>query len=149
MATKDTKSGPKAPSPRQMCEAFGEEALISAIKDGKMLAEIAAEIGVVRGTLSNWIAADPSRSARAREARADAAAAYDEMAYENINSATDTFSLAKAREQAQHLRWRASKVNPKDYGERQTLDHQGSVAMTLFDGEQARRMAEQLINAPK
>jgi hypothetical protein len=47
-----------------------------------------------------------------------AAAAYDEQAEQELRSATDLFQLAKARELAQHLRWRASKINPKAYGDR-------------------------------
>lgn len=138
MATKKSN----APTPRELCEQFGEEAVISAIRDGEMLTDIAKGIGVTRSALSVWIALTDTRSARVREARAAAAATYDEMAYEKISEATDPFSLAKAREQASHLRWRASKMNPGEYGDRQTLTHDGNVSMTLFDGEQARRMAE-------
>jgi hypothetical protein len=47
-----------------------------------------------------------------------AAAAYDEQAEQGLLAATNLFELAKARELAQHLRWRASKINPKAYGDR-------------------------------
>ena len=83
-----------------------------------------------------------------REARSAAAAAYDEMAYRQISRANDPFELAKSREQAQHLRWRASKINPREYGDKQQITHDGAIGVGLFDKDQVRRMAEQLLNAP-
>ncbi len=95
-----------------------EDAVLARIENGESIAAIASSLGADRSTLSRWLNADDHRSARAREARQAAAAAYDEQAEQELRAATDLFQLAKARELAQHLRWRASKINPKAYGDR-------------------------------
>jgi hypothetical protein len=41
-----------------------------------------------------------------------AAAANDELPELEFHAARDLFQLAKARKLAQHIRWRASKINP-------------------------------------
>lgn len=134
-------------TPRQMCDVHGEDAVLDKIRSGKMLGQIAREIGVSRGTLTNWINSDPDRSARAREARYESAAVYDEMALEDIEAATDPFSLAKAKEKGHHLRWRASKINPKEYGDKQQITHDGAVGVGLFSEEQVKKMAARILNA--
>ena len=48
------------------------------IRDGMMLTEIARNVGADRRVFTAWIEQNPSRSARAREARSLAAAIYDE-----------------------------------------------------------------------
>jgi hypothetical protein len=104
------------------------ELLCERIHSGAMLTEISRGLECSFGTLSAWIAADPDRSARVREARIASAAAYEEQALEGIQGAKDAFSLAKAKEMAHHLRWKASKLNPKDFGDKVEIDHRGSLA---------------------
>lgn len=113
-----------------------------AIRNGETMTAIARGLGVSRSVFIDWIAADDDRSARVREARQDAASAYEEQAMEEISLAQTPFELMKAKEMAHHLRWRASKINPKEYGDKQQVTHDGAMNVTLYDGEQARRMAE-------
>jgi len=105
--------------------AFGEDAVISALSDGKTMTAIALEIGVTVGQLSVWLSKDDERSARAREARSYAARLWDEKAEEIIYQATDPFELNRAKELAHHYRWRAAKIAPKDYGDKVTNEHTG------------------------
>lgn len=100
---------------------FDERSILRRIENGETLAAIAHTLGVDRSTLSRWLKADEQRSARAREARAAAAAAFDEQAEQELRASTNAFELSRARELAQHLRWRASKINPKAYGDRLDL----------------------------
>ena len=88
--------------------------------------ELSRRIGVSIGSLITWIASDPERSARAREARINAARIWDEKAIDAIESANDPFELSRAKEIAHHYRWRASKAAPKDYGEKTTTEHTGA-----------------------
>lgn len=97
------------------------DVLCGRITDGELLTEIARSLGTGLSTVADWIAADPVRSARAREARISAAASYDDQALQAIRAASDPFELTKAREEASHLRWRASKANPREYGDRTTV----------------------------
>lgn len=95
-----------------------EDDLLERIDSGEMLTAIAASVGKSKSMLGRWIAADEGRSARVREARILAAEAWDAAAQAGIEGAADPFELAKAKEIAHHLRWRASKIAPKVYGDK-------------------------------
>ena len=122
------------------------EILCERIHSGAMLTEIARGLGCSFGTLSAWIAADPDRSARVREARIASAAAYEEQALEGIQGASNPFALAKAKEVAHHLRWKASKLNPKDFGDKVELEHKGNLAL-LSDEQVASQLASLMAKA--
>lgn len=92
--------------------------LCERIEDGESLRQVADGLGVPTSTLTRWIEADPQRSARAREARRQSARSFDDAALEEIRGAADQFELARAKEVAHHLRWRASKINPREYGDK-------------------------------
>lgn len=97
---------------------FGLDAVCEAIADGQSMTDLARSLGVSFGTLSLWIANDAERSARVREVRAHTSRLWDEKATAGIESAADAFELAKAKEMAHHYRWRASKIAPRDYGDK-------------------------------
>ena len=111
--------------------AYGIDAVCDAVISGETLTGIGKRIGVSVGVMFEWLSADPERYARAREARAKAAAVWDEQALEAIAKAQDTLELGKAKEIAYHLRWRASKLAPRDYGDRVAVDH--GVSQSLVD----------------
>lgn len=111
------KTGP-VPAKKMALDALGIDAVCNKILDGETLTNIAISAKVSIGTLLTWLASNPEYSARAREARIQAAKGWDEEALALIKGAVDVFALAKAREAAQHLRWRASKIAPRDYGDK-------------------------------
>jgi hypothetical protein len=125
----NVKSEEKAPenrmSARERLDAFGIDALVEAILSPMPQHEIAKAIGVSPGSLVAWIAADPERLARAREARAQTALMWDDKATAVIEEAQDQFELAKAKELAHHYRWRAAKIAPREYGDKIDLNHGG------------------------
>jgi hypothetical protein len=109
----------KRPSPSQdKLDAIGTEGICSKIAEGTSYREIASEYGVGLGRLAAWIEADTERSRACARAREIAATAFDEKALEEIRDAKDPFELARAREVASHLRWRAKAANPRRYGEK-------------------------------
>ena len=116
----------KQPTIAERIDAFGIEAVCERLADGVTMTAIAEEIGVTVGKLSQWIASDEEHSARAREARIHAARIWDEKALSVVEQAQDLFELQRARELAQHYRWRASKTAPKEYGDRVTQEHTGA-----------------------
>lgn len=120
------KPAAKKPSIAERIEALGVDDICSMLADGMTHTAIAAKAGVSHGNLSEWLAADSDRSARAREARTHAARVWDEKALEAIEQAEDPFQLQRARELAQHYRWRASKTAPKEYGDKITAEHTGA-----------------------
>lgn len=98
-----------------VCDRIGDEATLTAI---------AREASVATATLLNWINLDADRSARVKAARTQMAAVWDERATEVIVAAATPFDLAKARELAQHYRWRASKISPA-YNDKVVQEHTG------------------------
>lgn len=124
----DMKAAKKAvPSAIQLnkstLDILGIDSLCDRIQSGETLSGITRSLKLSHvSVLLRWIAADSHRSARVREARTSAAAMYDELAQEYIENAADPFELTKAREMASHLRWRASKVAPSQYGDRVQVD---------------------------
>jgi transposase len=106
----------------------GLDAICEMIREGQSLRAIAKQVGVQISTLSEWLS-HPDRSARARATRALTAQLWDEKAEEvlkDVNPAAEMpTELGRARELAQHYRWRASKINPKEYGDKLETTHQG------------------------
>lgn len=92
--------------------------LCTRIEGGESLTAIAQSLDVHVANLTRWIAAETQRSARAREARIASAAIFDEMALAELRLAADPFELSRAKEVAHHLRWKASKTNPREYGDK-------------------------------
>lgn len=119
-ARKSQKPGPK-PVAKAKLDALGIDWVCEQIVEKVTMTAIAAKAKVSIGTLISWLEDIPERSARAREARSSVAKLYDDEAYELIGRAKNAFELAKAREQAQHLRWRAAKIAPTEYGEKLAL----------------------------
>lgn len=110
---------PKAPT-IQKIEGLGIDAICERIEDGESLADIAKGLGVPKRTLSNWVASDDARSARAREARIASADACDDAAMAALRD--PTLEPQRAREIAQHYRWRAKTRDPRGYGDRMAVD---------------------------
>ena len=119
------QSPTKAPAKARI-DAIGIDALAQKIADGMSMTGIAAEVGVSIGTLLVWVDQDPERSARAREARIMSARIWDERAEAGIESASDPFELSRAKELAHHYRWRASKIAPREYGDKVSAEVTGA-----------------------
>lgn len=128
-ATRKKEAGAGVPAPLSQAERIelvDFDVVTERLSTGVTLTQIAKDARVSIGFLLQWIAADEKRSARAREARAQAAKLWDEKALDVIEQAADPFELQKARELAQHYRWRAAKAAPKDYGDKMTQEVTGA-----------------------
>ena len=127
-----------------------EDEVLSLIENGALLADIASKVGRARNTLSNWLSANPDRSARAHESRCKSASYWDDRAQVEISLAADPFELAKAKELAHHYRWRASKIAPRDYGDKTQTEISGpgggaipvSVSVSFVVAKQDKSSAE-------
>ena len=131
---------PTPPHAREKIIAYGEERILDEIKGGDELTTIVGRIGISRGAFSDWMT-DGSNFARVREARATASTWYDEQAMLAVRSARDNFESGKARDEAQHLRWRASKIAPKEYGDKQQVEGKFTVDWAVVAEEAAVKYA--------
>lgn len=108
-------------------DAVGIGTICARIQDGDMLSDICRDIGIARSTLAAWCNSDPDRAAQFAQARIEAAGAYVEAAERAILDApSDSTELTRARELAHHYRWKASKANPRRYGDRVTQEITGA-----------------------
>jgi hypothetical protein len=102
-------------------DKLGLEALCDRLVSGETQTAICKSIGVTKGSLRRWIALTEERRGAVHEARVASAQAFDDMAEAEIRKAKNPFQLAKARDLSHHLRWRASKAAPKEYGDKLEL----------------------------
>lgn len=128
-------------------DAVGVDAVCEEIANGQTMTAIAERVQVSIGSLIAWISADSERSARTREARVSAARFWDEKAETRLDEAVTSHDLAKAKELAFHYRWRASKIAPREYGDRLDLNHSGEVAMRQIPDEQLDARLKALLAA--
>lgn len=121
----------RAAEARIKLDAFGLDEVCDSIGEGKSLTSIAEDAEVSIGSLLSWIEADPERSARVRECRSAMARYWDEKSERCIEDAGDEFELKRAKELSHHYRWRASKIAPKEYGDKITQEHTGADGAAL------------------
>lgn len=131
-------------------DALGIEWYCEQIVSGKTVHATAKLAGVSRRALYRWLSAVPTRFAQAQDARLISAEAFDDLAEQSIREAKTPFQLAKAQALAPHYRWRASKIAPKTYGDRQELVGAGGEPLIPKEVDQmdvARRICFMLARA--
>lgn len=121
------------PVAREKLDAFGVDSVCDSVGNGQSLTSIAAQVGVSIGALLGWIEADSERSARVREVRTMMAAYWVERAETEIRDSADEFELKKAKELAHHYRWKASKIAPRDYGDKLEVNNTGLPMVIIKD----------------
>lgn len=120
------KRGPQPGTPRGDKKAsLNEDTICDLISCGASLTSIAKQFNIDLAEVIRWIGSDVHRSARVRTARQEAAKLWDEEATRIIAAAPDSFELSKAKELAHHYRWRASKIAPREYGDKMELTGDG------------------------
>lgn len=92
--------------------------IVELITEGKTYEQIAKELKVPKTTLMDFTA-KPDHSARVREALEYSADSYADKAEQVLIDAKGTLvEIQRAKELAQHYRWKSSKRSPKRYGDR-------------------------------
>ena len=99
-------------------------------------------------TVYVWFSKHPefvSQYARAKEDSADA----DQDRLDEIAEGTLTgrYEPKAARVAADIIKWSASKKKPRKYGDRQTVEHEGSIGFTDLTEEELDRKIQQLERA--
>ena len=138
----------KSKTASQRLDEIGIKSICARIAATESQAKIAESIGIAPSTLSEWIAADVERSARAREARSESAYQCDEMALAALYDIPDDASnaiVARQREIASHHRWRAKTRNPV-FGDKLQTEHSGTMTVrsaTDFSDDELAAIAAQ------
>lgn len=98
------------------------EEVIEMIVVGNTFAEIADKFNVSVGAVHNYVSKDEF-SARVRVALDVSASTYADKAEQVLIQAEGTpVEMQRARELAQHYRWKAAKRSPKKYGDKTDVD---------------------------
>lgn len=126
------------------------EEVLESILEGKTFREIAKIHNVGLSTLHRFINSE-EHSARARNAMEISASSYADKAEEVLILAeNDRGELMRARELAQHYRWKAGKRSPKKYGDKVDVTTGGdkiapqSIPLVLSDGRTYEDLKEDL-----
>lgn len=100
-------------------------AVLMAMADGETLAEAAADEGVGASVVRRWMAADPEVMREYVAVRKLQAQSWAEEAIRVARETTNQ-SATKDRLLVDTLRWAAAKASPSEFGDKQTVEHQGS-----------------------
>lgn len=109
-------------SQRQHALDTSEEKIMSLIMEGNSYQTIAKEMGVHPVTMMRWFDATEDRAQLVARARQASAYTFVEQAEQGIREAKTILELARARDLAQHLRWKAKAFNPRQFGEKAQLE---------------------------
>lgn len=117
---------PPATSFRPFLDEVGIDKVCERVAAGETLTALSRGLGVPLSALMGWVDADPARYSQFHYARVISAKTWDEKAETAILDAKDPHELNRARELANHYRWRAKSIAPKDYGDKVTQEHTGA-----------------------
>lgn len=103
------------------------DGIVEMIIDGKTFRQIAKHYGVSLSTFDDYTK-KTEHSARVGEALMISAATYADKAEEVLQEITkdsNTIEMARARELAQHYRWKSAKRNPRMFGDKVDVTSNG------------------------
>lgn len=99
--------------------------IVELILEGLSFRKIAERLNIALTTLHDFTS-KAEHSARVREALEYSAQTFDDKAEEVLLMAkSNLIEIQRARELAQHYRWKASKRNPRKYGDKIDLTSNG------------------------
>lgn len=115
--------------------AVAFEAVLDGMAEGKTVEEAMRGVvvggkGWTAGAMRRWIADDEARVAQYQRMKRLLAQAWAEEAIQIARESTNQ-SATVDRVLIDTLKWAASKANPAEYGERQTVEHQGAQNLTV------------------
>lgn len=128
-------------TPLDKLEAIGIDAICTRIANCEFLSVVAKDCDVSRGFLTKWLSTEANQNlyASAREAQADKMA--EDILTISDDGSNDTYEtedgtrtnqdvIARSRLRVDARKWLASKMAPKKYGDKQTIDLNAKVEMS-------------------
>lgn len=112
--------------------AYWMERVLDQMAEGKTVADTVAEhnLPVTAGAVRQWFRRDEAWTGRYEQAKKALAQALAEEAIRVARDSTNQSSAAD-RLLIDTLRWAASKANPAEYGDRQTVQHEGAQTLKV------------------
>lgn len=106
------------------------ELTLEGMVSGKTLQDVVTGLGYDPSIIRRWLADDGEWSAQYRKARLLQGQA---MAEEAIRVARETSRSSNTEDKLliETLKWAASKANPQEYGDKQTVEHQGAQTLSV------------------
>lgn len=123
------------------------EAVFDGMANGKTVADVARELKLKPGTVRKWLGEDEEVYRKYQRMRPLLGAAFAEEAVSVARNTTNAASAAD-RLLVETLKWAAAKSAPAEYGEKQTVEHQGQQTLQVKVVEEERpvlRVESQLI----
>ena len=116
----------------EAAKASAVEQVLAWMAEGKTVKEGVEQfgLGVTPGTVRRWMAEREEWMARYQQAKKLLAYALAEEAITVARESTNHSSAAD-RVLIETLKWAASKANPAEYGDRQTVEHQGAQTLQV------------------
>lgn len=133
-----------------MDKAETVEAVFGLMAEGKTVKEAvgALKLGVTAGTVRRWMSEREDWLGRYQQMKKLLAAALAEEAITVARESTNHSSAAD-RLLIETLKWAAAKASPAEYGERQTVEHQGAPVLQVKIVEDEAPTRQALSSAEK
>jgi transposase-like protein len=106
------------------------EAVFEGMSEGKTLSETVADYNVTEGTLRRWITRDEDLFWEYLAARALMAQSLAEEALRVARAATNV-SASSDRLKIDALQWAATKMNPREFGDKQLIQQEGKQTVEI------------------
>lgn len=121
------------------------EQVLAGMAEGKTLKDTVDKLNrskvtaITPGLVRNWIIGNPEFLARYQATKTVLGQALAEEAVTTARESTSS-TTAMDRVLIETLKWAASRMNPAEYGERQTVEHQGGSTLTVVVSEEEARL---------
>ena len=147
--SRTTVAKPARPTWSAEEKAEAVDAIFEAMAEGRTLEQAVRDLArpCTAGAMRRWIAEDEGWTQRYQRAKRLLAQALAEEAIQIARDSTSS-TTAVDRVLIDTLKWAAAKANPAEYGERQTVEHQGAqeLAIRIVEEEAPVRNADAMRN---
>lgn len=118
------------------------EDVLSGMAEGRTMSDTVSSYGLSAGTVRRWIAQDEDLFWEYKAARLLMAQAFAEEAIQTARMATNQ-SVSADRVRIDTLQWAATRLNPGEFGDKQTIQTEGkqTVEIRVVEEEPVKRVA--------
>ena len=124
------------------------EDVLSGMAEGRTMSDTVSEYGLSAGTVRRWIARDEDLFWEYKAARMLMAQAFAEEAIQTARMATNQ-TVTADRVRIDALQWAATRLNPMEFGDKQTIQTEGkqTVESRVVEEEPLRRLTPAQVGA--